>query len=252
MLTPSMGLCCDAIDRDRLRQSCRFQKRGSDVDDVVELRAELALAFDPLGPVHDGAVARSAPVRGDLLGPLVRRVHGVRPAHRVVIVGLRPAELVEPRHQEFGRLDGGRPVEVDHLVERAVERALGRRAVVADDVIDQRVVEQVELFQSVQQASDVVVGVLQESRVDFHLAAQHRLESFRHLVPRRDLLVARGKLAILRDDAQLLLARKGLFAQLVPALRRTCPCTCPPIPSGRGAARGSRPARSRRRTACRG
>ena len=169
----------------------------------------------------------------------------MRPAHRVVIVGFRPAELVEPRHQEFGRLDGGSPVEVDHLVERAVERAFGRRAVVAEDVIDQRVVEQVELFQIVQQASDMVVGVLQESRVDFHLAAQHRLESFRHVVPGRDLFMALGELAIFRDDAQLLLPRKGLFAELVPARRRTGPCTCPPTPSGRGAARGSRPARSR-------
>ena len=64
----------------------------------------------------------------------------------------------------------------------------------------------------------MVVGVLQESRVDLHLAAQHGLESFRHVVPRRDFFVALGELAILRDDAQLLLPRKGLFAQLVPAL----------------------------------
>ena len=45
-------------------------------------------ACDAVGPVHDRAVARAAPVRGDLLGPLIRRVHRVRPADRVVVVGL--------------------------------------------------------------------------------------------------------------------------------------------------------------------
>ena len=143
MLTPSIGCLLHAIHRDRLGQARRFEQRGRDVDDVVELRADLALALDPLGPVDDRAVARAAPVRRDLLGPLVGRVHRVRPAHRVVVVGFRPAELVDPRHQEFRRLERGGAVEVDHLVVGAVERALGRRAVVADDVVDQRVVEQV-------------------------------------------------------------------------------------------------------------
>ena len=68
---------------------------GRDVDHVMELGADLALALDSLRPVHDRAVARAAPVRGDLLGPLVRRVHGVRPADRVVVVGFRPAQLVD-------------------------------------------------------------------------------------------------------------------------------------------------------------
>ena len=130
-------------------------------------------------------------------------------------------------------------------------RALGRRAVVADDVVDQRVVEDAELLQAVEQPADVVVGVLHEAGVDFHLAAQDRLEVLRHLVPRRDFLVARGELAVRRDDAELLLPGEGLLAQLVPALRRTCPCTCRPTPWARGAARGWRRARSRRRTACR-
>ena len=171
----------------------------------------------PVGPVHDGAVARSAPVRRDLLGPLIRRVHRVRPAHRVVVVGLRPAELVDPRVEERRRLDGGHAVEVDHLVVRAVERALGGGAVVADDVVHERVVEGADLLQRIEQAADVMVGVFEESRVDLHLPAQHRLEILRHRVPRGDLLVARGEPAVRRDDAQRLLPRDGLLAQLVPA-----------------------------------
>ena len=37
--------------------------------------------------------------------------------------------------------------------------ALHRRAVVTDDVVDERVVEHVELFQRIDDAADVVVGV---------------------------------------------------------------------------------------------
>ena len=59
----------------------RLGPYAAPADDVGELGALLALGLNALGPVHDGAVARAAEVRGDLLGPLVRRVHGVRPAH---------------------------------------------------------------------------------------------------------------------------------------------------------------------------
>ena len=188
-----------AVHRDRLGQSRRLEDGRRDVDDVVELRADLALGLDALRPVDDRAVARAAPVRGDLLGPLVGGVHRVRPAHRVVVVGLRARRVCRACHQELRRLEGCQAVEVGHLVVRAVERALGRGAVVADDVVDQRVVEDAELLQPVEQAADVVVGVLQEAGVDFHLAAQDGLERLRHVVPRRDLLVARGELAVRRE-----------------------------------------------------
>ena len=96
-------------------------------------------------------------------------------------------ELVLHRRHELGRLDRGEAVEVRHLVERAVDRALGRRAVVADDVVDERVLERADVLQRVDQAADVVVGVLQEPGVHLHLPLQHRLERVVHVVPRRDL-----------------------------------------------------------------
>ena len=99
----------------------------------------------------------------------------MRPAHGVVVVGFRPAELVVPLHEEFRRLEGRQAVEVGHLVVGAVQRALGRGAVVADDVVDERVVEDVQLLQAIEQASDMVVGVLHEARIDLHLAAQDGL-----------------------------------------------------------------------------
>jgi hypothetical protein len=66
--------------------------------------------------------------------------------------------------QEFGRLERRHPVEVRHLVERAVHGALGRRAVVADDVVHERVVQDPELVDRIDQPSDVMVDVLEEPR----------------------------------------------------------------------------------------
>ena len=202
------------------------------------------LAVEPVRPVHDGAVARAAPVRGDLLGPLVRRAHRVRPADRVVVVGVRGAEVVDLGQQELGRLDARHAVERGHLVEAAVHRALGRRAVVADDVVDQRVVEDAEVVEGVDDPADVVVGLLEETGVDLHLARQHRLELVGHVVPGRDLFVARGQLGVGGDHAQLLLPRERSSRAARPSPRRTCPCTCPTRPSARGAGRGWRRARS--------
>ena len=90
----------------------------------------------------------------------------------------------------------GHAVEVRHLVEGALERALGRRAVVADDQVDQRVVEDVHVLERIDQPADVMVGVLHERGVDLHLALEHRLELRIHVVPGRDLLVARRQLGV--------------------------------------------------------
>ena len=95
---------------------------------------------DAAWPVYDQSVAGSAKVRRDLLGPLVRRVHRVRPANGVVVECPRRTQVVdaldqEIRRDQIGRLADGR------LVQRADQRAFRGRAVVADDVVDERVVE---------------------------------------------------------------------------------------------------------------
>ena len=95
MLTPCSGVCMTPSTNCRLRQAGGLEHRRCDVDHVRELVAELALGLDPARPVHDRAVAGAAPVRGDLLRPLVRRAQRVRPADGVVVVGVRPAELVD-------------------------------------------------------------------------------------------------------------------------------------------------------------
>ena len=172
----------------------------------------------PVRPVHDRAVARAAPVRRHLLGPLVGRVHRVRPADRVVVVGIRPAEEVDLRREELGRFDVRHAVQRRHLVEAAVRRAFGRRAVVADDQVDQRVVEDFQILERVDEPAEMVVGVLEERGVDLHLTGEDGPHVLRRLVPRRDLGRPRRQHGVGGDDAQLLLPRKNLFAQLVPAL----------------------------------
>ena len=63
-----------------------------------------------------------------------------------------------------------------------------------------------------------MIRVLEKPGIDFHLACEHRLQIIRHLVPGGNLLVALDELGIFRNDAQLLLSRKGFFTQFVPTL----------------------------------
>ena len=58
-------------------------------------RTGTAIERRAVGPVHHRAVASAAPVRGDLLGPPVRRAERIRPSDRVVVVGAGCAEIVD-------------------------------------------------------------------------------------------------------------------------------------------------------------
>src|SRR5262245_33374134 len=60
--------------------------------------------------------------------------------------------------------------------------------------------------------------MLEEGRVDLHLACERRTELLVRVRPRRELLGTRGQLAVGWDDAELLLAGKGFLADLVPPL----------------------------------
>ena len=141
----------------------------------------------------------------------------MRPADREVVVGLGPTELVDLRRHELGGLEERRAVEDERLVERAVDAAFGRRAVVADDVVDERVVEDAEVVDRVDEPPDVVVGVREERRVHLHLAGEDGLELVGHVVPRRDLRGPRRELRVGGDHAERLLAGEDLLPERVPA-----------------------------------
>ena len=215
MLTPSIGVCDHAVDRLRLRDVRRFEHGRRDVDDVLELAADLALGLDARRPADDQRVARAAEVGGHLLGPHERRVAGHRPARRHVREGLGAAPLVDVlEHVGHGLGDA---VEVGHLVEHAEHAALGAGAVVADLVDDQRVVELAQVLDGLHDAADLVVGVRGERGEHFHLPREQPLLVGAERVPGLDVGGPVGQLGVLRDDAQLLLPGEGLLAVLVPA-----------------------------------
>jgi hypothetical protein len=110
-----------------------------------------------------------------------------------------------------------------------VERSLGARTAVADDVVDQRLVEHPDVPERVHETSHVVVGVLEEAGVDLHLSGQDRFELRGRVVPRGDLLVPGRELAVGRHDAQLLLAGQRLLAHRVPSPVEPTPVLVRPL-----------------------
>ena len=104
------------------------------------------------------------------------------------------------------------------LVERTGDRSLHAGPVVAPDPQNERVVELPELLDGVDDASDVVVGVLREPGIDLHLAGVEGPQILGDPVPGREGRVARGQLGVRRDHPELLLTGERLLAQLVPAL----------------------------------
>jgi len=202
-------------DRGRLHAH-GFENRRRDVDDVMELGADAAPVLDPRRPRDDEAVARTAEVGRDLLRPLERRVGRMRPADGEMVVGVRPAELVHPAQdlaEVLRNVVGER-----HLVEQALRRALGAGAVVALDVDDESIVEIALFLDGVEDAAELVVDVRQRAREHLHHARVHLLAIGVERVPRLDLLRPRRERRVGGNDANLLLPRESLLAQLVPAL----------------------------------
>src|SRR4029079_12892398 len=73
----------------------------------------------------------------------------------------------------------------------------------------------------VDNAPDVMVGILQESGVDLHLSREHRPQSLFSLRPRRNFFRSRSELALGRNDAELLLVVERLLAERVPSCVKT-------------------------------
>ena len=133
-----------AVDRDLLmaaidlgrRDTGEFQDRRRQVDDVVELVPDGAAVLDSLRPRDDQRIAHAAAM-GVALVELQRRVRRLRPAPRIVLIALGPADLVD-----LGAVDGGavgQTVEPAQHVDGALRSAIDRGAVVRDQH-DQRVV----------------------------------------------------------------------------------------------------------------
>ena len=152
----------EAVDDLRQLDPEQFVDRRRDVDRVGVLRPD-ARCLDLRRPGDDHRVGSAALVARVPLPHLERRVEGPGPAGRIVVVGLRAAEVVDVLERLLDRVR--QPVEELVLVHRAVRAALARRAVVGDED-DQRVVELPALLEVVEHPSELVVGVAQEAGVD--------------------------------------------------------------------------------------
>ena len=178
-------------------------------------RADAAVVLDARRPGdHRGRAAASA--RGHRLAVGERGGRGVGPGGGIAAVRTRGAEVVHPRRQVVERL--GDAVPVAELVHDAVQAALGRGAVVAGDVDDERVVELTGLLDGLDDATDLVVGVLDRRAEDLHPAGTDHLVGVGDVVPRRQRRRAWGELGVGRDDPQLLLPRQGPVAERVVAV----------------------------------
>ena len=205
-----------AVDDLWLGQPGGFEDGGRDVDDVAELLALFAFRSDAFRPVGDHADAGSAEVGSDLFGPHERRVERDRPAGGHVRVGFRAAPFVD----EFGHVLNcfRHAVEVGVFVEQSVHAAFGAGSVVARDVEDQGVVELAGFADGVDDAADLVVGVIEEGGEGFDLAGEERLFLGGEMVPILDGLGFGGELGAFRNDAHGDLAFQRFLTDLVPAL----------------------------------
>ncbi len=193
-----------------------FVDRRSDVGDEGELIAPGSgrIAGDPFGPVHHHRHVDPAFV-GVLLVPLERGVAALRPAPRVVGVAVRAADVVDALDGLVGRLED--PVEELHLVHDPERTALLRCAVVRQHD-EHGVVELSEPSQSVDEATDLIVGVVEERGEGLLESTRQSLLVLREVVPGVDTRIAWCEFGPLRNDAELELALEPALAHDVPAL----------------------------------
>ena len=112
----------------------------------------------------------------------------------------------------------GKPCCVFMLLSVSAERAFGARAVVADQVNDQRVVADLHRSPARRQAWRPERQCVRESREDLLHARVEFLLIGRAGVPGRHRVGTRRQLRVLRDDTELLLVLEGDLALLVPAV----------------------------------
>ena len=171
----------------------------------------------------------------------IRRVQRVRPAHGVVVKGLRSAKVSIVDAGTRWVLMRDNAVERRHLVEGAIGRAFGRRAVVADDVEEQRVVENAKSLERIDKPAEMRVDMLERTGVDLHLAREDGRISFGVIRPRPE---SRQVAASIRRPPGSRPASSGARRSpraAYPSPDRTCPCICRSTPSARDAAHAVAP-----------
>ena len=89
--------------------------------------------------------------------------------------GILAAPVIGPRQHAVDGLGAEQAVEVHELVVGAHESTLRARAVVAHDVDEERVVELAHFVDRIDEAADLVIGVLGEGGEGLHLNGEQTL-----------------------------------------------------------------------------
>src|SRR6185295_5844609 len=121
-----------------------------------------------------------------------------------------PEKLVLNRY--FNAVEGG------ELVRGAVEHPFGTRAVVATDVDDQGVVELAEVFDSLDDSADLMVGVGEIGPIDVCLLDEELLLIPTEGIPLRQIVRPWCQLGVFGHDAEPLLVGEDGLAYFIPAL----------------------------------
>ena len=210
-----MGRCLMPLIVSGAEMPVDFQDRRHNIDDVMELIPDAAQVRDVTRPRHANALRRTAAMRRHLFAPLERCIERPRPSRCKVREGfVRSPEFV-PEKLIFNR--HGDTVERGKFVRRPVEHSLCARAVVAADVDDQRVVQFAKVFDRLDDAADLVVGVGEIGAVHVSLLDEEFLLFPIERIPLRQAIRPCGQLSVVGHNAQFLLVGKDGVADFVPA-----------------------------------
>ena len=164
----------------------------------------------------------------------------------VHVVHLRPADGLEPA-ELFGHrdvlLNGGRDPVLRVEFGDAAIHALGRGAVVGEDVDDQGVVADALSLELVDQPAHLDVGVLQETGIHLHQALLEGAFVLREYPPMQACLPGAAHSFVSAGiQPMAFLALENPLLVGVPAVTELALVLCPPIPRRHGGGRERRPA----------
>ena len=194
-----------AVDLLWLRQARGFEDGRRNIRAMGELTAHTAPVLDVFWPRDHHRITNATESRGHLFSPLERRVASPRPRRCVMRSHIRAAPFFEAAVSFDGfQLLVGRErdaVERGHLVERSGLCAFHARAVVAEDVNDERVIGEAHVVDCFHHAPDSVVSVFLVPGIHLHLVGIDFLHVRRDAVPRGERGVARRKFRVRGDHA---------------------------------------------------
>ena len=189
-----------AIHNGRNINASSSQQRGHHINNVMELRTQTTGFANACRPLNSHGITCATKVRRHLLHPLERRVKCPCPRKVVVVLTTSGAEVIHVLKQ---------PLRIfrNAVLERwrtpcTVNSAFCRRTIVTCDVHKQCVVGFAHFFHGVEHASDLCIGVSEETCKHFHETRCNGLVTIGVFLPRWHFIGARRKSCSCRDYTQ--------------------------------------------------